>query len=131
MIDESENTFLSKEDITKELLKLFLGTERSKSQSCQALEKVIKDHMPRLKKSLPRVEVEEYNPLMCIEAGELRAMGIQIPDNIPDCAWTERWSIQWNSAEVKEKEGIVSCGITFTRPFRWISINLPKEFLVP
>jgi hypothetical protein len=32
----------------------------------------------------------KYNEETCIHAGELRAMGFEIDERIPDCAWVHR-----------------------------------------
>jgi len=79
-----------------------------------------------LQESIQKIELEEYDPALCIEAGELRAMGIQLSDNIPDCAWVERWSIKWEVQRVEE-EGMICCVATFNRPFRWLSLTIDRD----
>ena len=35
-----------------------------------------------------------YDPKTCVQVGTLRDMGIAVPDDIPDCAWTPRDSMR-------------------------------------
>ena len=71
----------------------------------------------------------EYDPQTCITAGELRASGIQIPQDIPDCGWVPRWAVVPipGSAVVTEKEKgcLLSVGfsLTTTVPFQWITMS--------
>ena len=36
----------------------------------------------------------KYDPATCITAGELRSMGMKIPDTVPDCGWIPRFGIK-------------------------------------
>lgn len=72
----------------------------------------------------------EYNEQICITAGELREMGVDVPDRIPDCVWIPRWSMRMD-AEGQEptaaecEQGILKAKviITFTQPFQWVSVD--------
>lgn len=67
----------------------------------------------------------EYDPETCITAGELRKVGlINLPDNVPDCAWIPRWAYELGvdeCTESDEEQGQVGIRMTvrFTQPFRW------------
>lgn len=69
-----------------------------------------------------------YDPSVDITAGEIRAMGWPVPEDIPDCAHTPRSSLRWKSGGAKMDESdpgkiVFSLGLEFTMPFQWISIT--------
>ncbi len=64
-----------------------------------------------------------------ITAGELRAIGFQVPDSIPDCGNFVRSSMKMHMAGCVAAGDILNLNIemTFTEPFRWVafSVTLP------
>ena len=42
----------------------------------------------------------DYDECLHITAGELRGMGIEIPSDIPDCAWTSRDDVEFDHDSV-------------------------------
>lgn len=38
--------------------------------------------------------MKEYDPGTCVTAEELRAMGLDLPETVPDCAWLPRASVK-------------------------------------
>lgn len=76
----------------------------------------------------------EYDPKIHITAGELRAAGATIPDNIPDCGWVPRSAltisrvVHVDPARVPEDMGAgalpnIELVTSTTEPFRWIEIK--------
>ena len=75
--------------------------------------------------------MEEYDAKICMTAREIRAMGIQVPERIPDVAWIYRSefnfdldSLQcWGDAEDTGKVHmrIKAC---FSGPFRWVEFKV-------
>ncbi len=110
----------------RELLQSQLGQDASTihtSDIQHVLEAVINENKPLIEERIRNTELQEYDPVLCIQAGELRAMGIQLSERIPDCAWIEKWSIVQGVTE--QVDGDKVCyGITFTRPFRWLSVEV-------
>lgn len=77
----------------------------------------------------------EYDPKLHITAGTLRAMGLEVPQNIPDCAWTPRYSMQlmmWDLIQ-SEKDGVldVQFKCVFTEPFQWFRAEVTLGPLSP
>lgn len=74
---------------------------------------------------------EDYDPRTCITAGECRAMGGEVPTDIPDCAWVPRRALKLDSvmADVTEADRKARAlpsfkvTLTITEPFRWVEIN--------
>lgn len=73
----------------------------------------------------------EYDEVTCITAGEIRAAGIAVPGNIPDCGWVPRTSLQYETVAAparspKLAKGVVAMTIRvrFSQPFRWIAIDV-------
>lgn len=69
---------------------------------------------------------EEYDPQTCIDAGQLRAMGLAVPADIPDCGWIPRRAM---SAEMKSMSAdgnsiMMDMAITFAEPFRWVNLTV-------
>lgn len=76
-----------------------------------------------------RVE-PEFDEATCITAGELRASGITVPADIPDCGWIRRASIRLSCpgiappTELERRERRlpeVKIDVTFTEPFQWVN----------
>ena len=72
---------------------------------------------------------DAYDEITCVSAGELRAQGYPIPEDIPDCGWIPRGSMKMEKIEAKMVEGVVKVNaiLTFTEPFRWVQINLKLD----
>jgi hypothetical protein len=72
----------------------------------------------------------EYDPATCITAGELRAVGIPVPESVPDCGWIPRGSMAPGPEEPTTSydpaTGIITAMIPtcFTQPFRWFELDL-------
>jgi hypothetical protein len=60
-------------------------------------------------------------------AGELRAMGLGIPEGIPDCAWVPAASIQWVMDGIPESQPdgrfTIQASATFTEAFQWVRVS--------
>jgi hypothetical protein len=76
----------------------------------------------------------EYDEATCQTAGELRAAGIEVPANVPDCGWIPRGSMTIGGKPVvaydaKAKRIKVAFRAVFTVPFRWIAfvVETPVE----
>jgi hypothetical protein len=74
-----------------------------------------------------RKEMKKYDPKTCITAGELREVGIMVPDTIPDQAWIPRHAMMPHLAGVKSKDDDPSMveakiEIDLTVPFRWVRV---------
>lgn len=71
----------------------------------------------------------EYDPETCLTAGELRATGAHVPENIPDCAWVPRCSVVVRRPPSVDIDPIdptiirVDTTMEFTAPFRWIKVE--------
>jgi hypothetical protein len=61
-----------------------------------------------------------------ITAGELRAMGLAVPDSIPDCGNVARSSmvIRQTGSELKGDVLNVGMSVTFTEPFQWVTVPI-------
>lgn len=69
---------------------------------------------------------DEYNPLMHIRAGELRAMGFEVPEHIPDIAWANRTATHLEcstTVELGSDTINVELGYLPGGPFRWIEAS--------
>ena len=57
-------------------------------------------------------------------AGELRAIGCDIPANIPDCAWVPRHGVKYRPlfTDFDGATLTMQTGISFTEPFTWIVV---------
>lgn len=66
-----------------------------------------------------------YDPETCVKAGELRAAGIPVSDDIPDCGWIPRASIRQEVVGVTgvDRQLTVHLTVTFEEPFRSIHIE--------
>lgn len=71
-----------------------------------------------------------YDAKTCVTAGELRAAGFTIPDDIPNVGWVPRRSITWDGdVSVEEIDHKLRASVTlrFTEPFRWIMAAFKME----
>lgn len=70
----------------------------------------------------------KYTPETCITAGELRALGFTVQDDVPDCAWVPKYAIRPTCDGVKvgetEKGFEAVFNLETTEPFRWIEMDL-------
>lgn len=70
----------------------------------------------------------EYDEATCITAGELRALGVAVPDDVPDCGWVRRSAMRFHvgEASMDRDAGRFSIGVVveLIEPFRWVSITL-------
>ena len=68
-----------------------------------------------------------------ISAGELRSMGLDIVDSIPDCATIPRWAMKTTVGEVSgdpEKNLLtVDFQIVFEQPFEWVTVKIDASEL--
>jgi hypothetical protein len=83
-------------------------------------------------KRIMNQELIDTSPELCITAGELRAMGCCIPQNIPDCAWISRASLKYNvgnayNADDEPTVYHIPIEIDFLEPFKWIDVNITIE----
>lgn len=73
----------------------------------------------------------EYDPKTCVTAGELRSIGLPIPDSIPDVAYIPHYGITAKliriSGDDADGEFDAVVDVTFVEPFRWISLKLVVE----
>lgn len=75
----------------------------------------------------------EYDPNTRLTAGQLRKMGVKVPDGIPDCGWIPSTSIHFGEPKVEvqgdpsnpDKDFSLSIGfrISFREPFRWVTAS--------
>jgi len=62
-----------------------------------------------------------------ISAGELRASGTRIPDDVPDCATVPRHAIKidvLSTSFTSDHRMIVDANVTITEPFEWIDLSV-------
>lgn len=61
-----------------------------------------------------------------ITAGELRAMGLPVPDDIPDCGNVARASLRVTLGPDKIEDGVLitNFAVTFTEPFTWVAVKI-------
>lgn len=63
-----------------------------------------------------------------ISAGELRELGVPVPENIPDCATVPRRSMQLkvgSSSVAPDKQTLnMNFDVTFTEPFKWFTATV-------
>lgn len=73
------------------------------------------------------VHTLEYDEATCVTAGELRAMGIAIPESTPDVAWVRRCDLRFTPGTSSlDSEGIFKMvfNVEIVGPFQWITLNL-------
>jgi len=70
----------------------------------------------------------EYDEVTCITAGELRAAGAVVPENIPDCGWVPRHALRYEVGKATGDPATgrfsVGIGVTFLQPFRWLEVTV-------
>lgn len=73
----------------------------------------------------------DYDPDTCITAAELRAMGIEVHESVPDVGWVPRAAMRMSAEPAEHTPEDIAAGllrmdmaITFTEPFRWIELNV-------
>lgn len=75
---------------------------------------------------------DDYDPLTCLTAGELRRAGANLEEHIPDCAWVPRKDVVWTferepdepSAEDRAARNVrIRMIATFLSPLRWVEIK--------
>ncbi len=75
--------------------------------------------------------MREYDHATCISALELRQIGVEVPADIPNCAWIGRdeFNVSLDGAKFDEKAKTVSIKATFTplAPFRWFEADITFE----
>lgn len=75
---------------------------------------------------------DEYDHKTCITAGEVRAMGGDVPAAVPDCAWVRRTSLKFGDSHVsgdrEARELTVSMAITIDEPWRWIEWTVVEGY---
>lgn len=66
---------------------------------------------------------DEYDPKTCVTAGEVRAMGGNVPAAVPDCAWIRRVALRFIDSTVSgdrtARELTVSMSFVIDDPWRW------------
>ena len=76
-----------------------------------------------------KLECPEYDPAIRITAGELRALGLDLPENIPDCGHVSRTAIRHVALTENPiklmADGAVQFGIDvfIDEPFYWITLD--------
>jgi hypothetical protein len=69
----------------------------------------------------------EYDPVTCVTAGELRALGAEIPDAVPDCGWVSRAALLYDNSPEVTVEGSrmsIHMSATIDEPFKWINVTV-------
>jgi hypothetical protein len=80
-----------------------------------------------------KIPLEEYDPDTCHTAGELREMGFQIPDSIPDCGWIPKYALKMNRFDsdntVEKDDGkfIFNIQCEITVPFKWVETEIELD----
>ena len=62
-----------------------------------------------------------YDETLHLTAGQLRAMNVPVPDDIPDCGWVPRSAIVFESGSVDD-DGF-KMDVSFTEPFKWFKFT--------
>lgn len=68
----------------------------------------------------------EYNEDTCITAGDLRVAGLDVPEEIPDCAWIPRAAMRFGKVRCNAGpcgELVLTSDVTFVEPFRWVKLT--------
>lgn len=69
----------------------------------------------------------EYDELTCYTAGEIRRMGANVPDHIPDCAWIPRTDFhleQRGTSLNSDMSMTMDFYVHITAPFKWVEVNI-------
>jgi hypothetical protein len=63
----------------------------------------------------------EYNEATCTTAGQLRRLGLDIPEGIPDRAWVPKAALKSRVtyAAYQGERIAISIAIDMVQPFRW------------
>lgn len=74
----------------------------------------------------------EYDQEKHVTAEELRRVGYNIPNDIPDVAWIPRGSLvpylSTVSADSEDPTKVNFCvDVVFTEPFRWLSLKFKED----
>ena len=72
----------------------------------------------------------DYDPRLHVTAGELRKLGVELPEKIPDVAWVPRAALRFGKPEAEmdgEDSMTVTVPVEALEAFRWVRI----EFTVP
>jgi hypothetical protein len=66
-----------------------------------------------------------YDEATCVTAGELRAMGVPVPEKIPDCGWVPTHAVRWGppNASMEGDTVFVELGVSFLEDFRWVELT--------
>lgn len=73
-----------------------------------------------------------FNPLLHITAGQLRACGVVIRDEVPDCGWVPRDKVDIRvdgvnrGADEDPDVLIVEMSVRFDAEFQWCSVTVGK-----
>lgn len=63
-----------------------------------------------------------------ITAGELREMGLPIPESIPDCASIPRSAMKWTVVDAAttadDKTVVLKLNVAFTANFEWVQLDI-------
>lgn len=61
-----------------------------------------------------------------ISAGDLRVMGVQLEDEIPDCATVDASAVTIALSESEVTKDAINIGyeVTITEPFEWVEVNV-------
>jgi hypothetical protein len=76
---------------------------------------------------------EKFDPELHITAGELRQMGAEIENKIPDVAWVPRSDLRFGDPEFVDSGDVDTVNMSIptfiTEPFRWFwcEFTVPKE----
>lgn len=71
----------------------------------------------------------EYDESACITAGELRAAGIAVPENIPDVGWVPRAALRFGPTKAWLDGDTLrtTTELTFDVGFRWVEADVKIE----
>lgn len=67
-----------------------------------------------------------YDPETCITAGEMRCLGFEVPENIPDAAWCRRSSLHMvldNVAQGENNTVVMNFMIHLSEPLQWVELD--------
>jgi hypothetical protein len=74
---------------------------------------------------------EKYDPTTCVTAGELRAMGLKIPESIPDVGWLPTRAVLFGAPITKPGDDpnsiYVNLEVSFLEQFRWLTVTFTLE----
>lgn len=104
---------------------------RSPEQIMEDLKKAVKDALESRDAPKGPPLTPDYDPDTCITAAELRAMGIEVHERVPDVGWVPRAAMRMSAEPAEHTPEDIAAGllkmdmaITFTEPFRWIELNV-------